>query len=388
MIRLHPAVRLFAAAVLVLALTRCDEVVEPGDTPPVFAIAPVAVPEVLNVQAPPGGTLPRYDFAFRVTHPEGLGAIASVLLEIRDGAGQTVLSAALVDDGSVAQRDAIANDGVFTTSRSAAITAGPLTVTATATDAGGDTRTSQPVSAVAIANQAPQVLSISVPDTLPAGSAPLTLAATVQDSNEVADLAAVVVRLRSGGGTLAADTMALFDSPAPDSAIYTLAIDSSYAAGRQGGYRIQVVATDLSGTESDPVESDIFLENTAPRLSRPFVRDSLELPETGADTLHVKVTAGDAQSLADLDSVQFTVRLLGGNTSDPIAMFDDGNTGGVDNADITANDGRYSRVISLSSGNTPGTYVLEFLARDRVGNRAITVSDTLEVLPRPNSNGL
>ena len=364
----------------------CEEVIVPGDPPQDFAITLVEAPQAINIRS--GGDTPVYAIAYRVTHPEGNQSIQSVRVNFSSN-GSQVFSLPLVDTGGLDPdtKDVLAGDGIYSNTfpgDSTIFPAGDITLIATAEDLSGSSLSTGALTLLALSNRIPIIADINVPTLLPSGSAALTFSITVQDSNEAADITGAEMQLRRGGSEIANFPMMLASTPAPDSAVFTLSVDSSFAVGRSGLYQLGFAASDAAGEQADLVERDITLENLATTLSLPSLPDTVELPLAGfSDTLHVKVSAADPQSLLDVDEVNFTVTLMGGTPSSPILMFDDGNPnpGNSDNGDLVANDGRYSRVISLSSSNTPGTYIFTYFAADKAGNTATAITDTLELIP-------
>ena len=373
---------LLLLGIIALVTWRCEEVVEPGDTPPDFAIALVEAPRAISARG--AGDAPLYAVSFRVTHPEGLAAISEVRADFSAG-GSTVFSLPLFDTGGLDpdHRDVVAGDGIFSNTfagDSTVIPIGDVDLSGVVVDAGGDSRSAAAQTLTVLNNKAPRIVALSAPDTLYSGSAPLTLTLTVQDSNGVEDISTATLYLRRNGQEIINRPMTLESSSGNDTAVFGLSIDSSFAAGRSGDYTLAFEAKDASQTSSGFSERNITLENTAPRLFASNLPDSLMLPPTGFfDTLQVKISAADPQSLADLDAVSFAVYLEGGTPGASIEMFDNGNFD--DHGDLTAGDGRYGRIIQLASTNTPGTYFFDYLALDKAGNASVVVQDTLVLVP-------
>lgn len=363
---------------LLLAFS-CKEEVVPPETTPDFAIEEFAVPLRLNVAKPRD-----YTIAFRVTHPEGASAIAevSVIFFGSDQATQ-LLQLPLYDDGGFIHddRDVIAGDGIFSNhfiSDSLVFPLGDVYMEVRALDNAQNSIQTGLIAALALFNAAPKVVSAIVPDTLYSGSQPLLFSVAVQDSNDVEDITGVMMRLKRGGNEIASYSLEFQSKTAADSGIFGAFFDSTFAAERDSLYTLEFQAVDFSDDVSEVLAKTIYLENIAPTIFNVSMPDTLQRPSSGVDTVHVKISANDSQGLSDIDSVYFRATLIGGNTSSPQLMFDDGDP---DNGDEVQGDGRYSNIIQIEPQNQPGTYVFEFRAVDKVGNISNMISDTLEVLP-------
>ena len=372
---------LLLSGLLVVGFLACDEKMGPVEQVPEFAIQPVNVPTVINRNKPTS-----YVIQFRVIHPEGPSAVDSVWAEFTGPSGQRLLSLSLYDDGAAVHSgdgDVVAHDGVYSnrfSSQQVAWPAGPVALLAGARDADGNQVSSQAVTIAAVDNRPPEILQVQTPDTLPAGSSLILFAATVADSNGVPEDVLEVLLLGFQNGALVfQQPLPLLERISPLQARYGQAFDSTFTAGRKGAFHLQFLAVDRSGDSARSTLQSIFLENTPPQVFQPIFRDTLQRPTSGADTLSVHIRAIDRQGAEDLDRVQFVVELVGGNPSAPVLMFDDGDL--QTNGDPVASDGQFSRIVSITAQNQPGTYLLHFSARDRVGQWSETLTDTLVVLP-------
>ena len=99
-------------------------------------------------------------------------------------------------------------------------------------------------------NTAPVLLSIAAPDVLVSGSEPTLFSALVQDSDNIADVPAVLMNLKR---------------------------QNQVAASRcLGDYTLEFQAVDRSNTASNLLTKNIFLENLAPILFDPEAPDTVQ----------------------------------------------------------------------------------------------------------------
>jgi hypothetical protein len=150
-----------------------------------------------------------------------------------------------------------------------------------------------------------------------------------------------------------------------------------------GQYTVKYYINDaISGTKlaaAHYFEYDNGQANIAPVLSDISAPDTVTLDPEAATPFILTVKVSDANGKGDIASVIFnTYKPSGGITSaSPIEMFDDGSAA---HGDATADDGIYSRGISLpSSGVELGTYKFEFIAKDRRGLESIKLIHNIVV---------
>lgn len=365
---------------LFLFLISCEEKTGIMEQPEVFSIQEVSIPRKISVSR-----VKTYSIAFKVTHPEGIDAVDSVSVTFLGSDKSTqLLNIGLYDDGGnnhPNDRDVIAKDGIYTNifqSDSLVFPLGAVFIRATAIDKYQQQLQTDLIESLSLLNAPPVLVSISAPDTLPSGSSTMLFSVTVQDSNDIDDIDRVIMKLRTQSLTIFSTDLDLLNSPALDTALFGAYFDSSFAEERIGNYELEFQAVDISGDSSNISSQTIYLENTAPEIFNISLRDTIQRPSSGFDTLHVKISANDAQGLSDILSVGFIPLLVGGDTLGFQPMFDDGNQS--DHGDDTANDGRYSTIVRIEPQNQPGTYIFNFSAEDKVGNTSIVLSDTIEVL--------
>jgi hypothetical protein len=372
---------ILSGVLLLMILTSCEEKNGIVAQPEVFSIQSVSVPSRINISR-----IKTYSISFKVTHPNGVDAIASVSTTFFAANQSDILfSTDLYDDGGVnnpGDMDVIARDGIFTNtflSDSMTFPLGTIFVRAAVIDNSQQELQTDFIPCTTLFNKAPVLVALSAPDTLPSGSPPVLFSGTVQDSNGIEDVPSVIIRLKQQNLTIFSTELNSLNTIAEDSGLYGGYFDSTFAAERIGDYQLEFQAVDLSGDSSDVLPQSIYLENTAPRIFNISMRNTIQRPSSGADTMHVKISANDSQGLSDILSVGFVAILVGGDTSSFLPMLDDGDT--PSNGDDLANDGRYSTIIQIQAQNQAGTYIFEFSSDDKVGNTSVSLRDTLEVLP-------
>lgn len=365
---------------LFLTIFACDEQIVPPEAGPAFNVSAFEIPPVINTSVPRV-----YTFMFRVSHPEGLSAISEVKAVFYQSDQATkVLELPLFDDGQAQNEndgDVLANDGIYT----ATFFAGGLQpipedvkfVRGEAVDVSRQQTESTFIESQFLENVNPILQSVSTPDTLRSGTPPVIFSATVQDSNEIDDVAFVLMQLKRNG-VVGEDTLRFSNSSATDRGEFTISLDSTYAAERQGQYTLDFQAHDQAGGSSNILTQSIFLENKTPHVFNPVLPDTVQRPATGEEIIEVRVSANDPQGLGDLQTVTMVILRQGG-TPATVELFDDGDFAG--HRDESAGDGIFSRGLTVSPGSAAGTFSFTFQATDRVGNLSGTVVDTLVILP-------
>ncbi|MGH1362925.1 MAG: Ig-like domain repeat protein [Calditrichia bacterium] len=357
----------------------CEEELGPeGPEPDEYSITTVTVPQLLNLGSPRF-----YTVSYKVTHPDGPAAISGVTLTVLASDQTTVLQTLeLFDDGGNAMpsaQDVVAGDGVFTNrvfSDPQVFTPSDVYFRATATASGNEQLSTTPAASMAVENSAPVIANATLPDSLRSGES-LPLSVDVTDADDLDNVSSVQVNLQSlSGSTLRTLQLSLQPGGGTMSGTYGGVLDSSFAAERQGDFQLEYRAEDLAGATSNTITTSIYLENLAPFLSDIQLAETFQLPASGLDTIVVRLSANDAQGLADIELVDMLVFREGSPPpTTGIELFDDGDF--TTNRDEVAGDGVYSRGLEISSTNQPGTFIFQFNGKDRVGNTAITINDTL-----------
>lgn len=365
---------------MLLLLVSCSEKTGPLEAPPEFTIEAFQVPTIISIDRPR-----TYTVAFQVTHPGGTEKVADITVTVLAGDQSTVLlEFPLYDDGGVLHpedADVVAGDGIFSNtfvSDSTIFSAGNIFLQARVVDTEGESRTTSLISTSAIVNVAPVLVSVNAPDTLFSGTEPVLFSAVVQDSNGLENISAVNLLLKRNGNIIFTGVLDLITTIAPDSGVYGVFLDSTFAAERQGDYALEFRAVDLSGDESAVLSTPVFLENSPPYLSVFFLPDTIQRPPLGSDVIDVQVRGNDPQGLGDINFINVSIYRSGGDTT-VVELFDDGD---FDNhRDLEAGDGIFSRGLQVTANSTADLFFFEFRAEDKVGNLSPVVLDSLRILP-------
>ncbi|RMF59593.1 MAG: hypothetical protein D6748_06075 [Calditrichaeota bacterium] len=366
--------------IIMVTLFSCSEKTGPLESPPEYSIQLFQAPTFISIDRPRS-----YTVSFQVTHPRGLEHIASVTCRVF-AADQTteILQFPLYDDGAAIHpedRDVVAGDGIFTAtflSDSSVFSSGTFYFQGEVTDDENNNLLSNLVASQAIVNTEPVLITIHSPDTLPSGTEPLLFSAVVQDSNGIEDVSSVQLSLKQGGNVIATALLDLISESAPDTGLFGIFLDSTFAAERMGDYLLEYQAQDNSGDLSNVLTASIYLENLAPTLRVVELPDSFQRPPIGTEIIDVRVRVVDPQGLADISNVSMSIYRAGGDTSF-IELFDDGDF--ANHRDQEAGDGIFSRGLLVAANSTADLFIFEFLAEDRVGNFSPVVNDSLRILP-------
>ncbi|MCH8838828.1 MAG: hypothetical protein IIA60_13710, partial [Candidatus Marinimicrobia bacterium] len=168
------------------------------------------------------------------------------------------------------------------------------------------------------------------------------------------------------------DVGAAGDSVGADG-IYSRRFDSPLPFGTVGSVRFFFLTSldDRLHTAGDT----LILVNRKPEIVAVSAADTLSLPPSGFFTLDtLRATVSDQDGLGDVKDVSFTMLKPDSslaNNGNPFYLEDNGQLTAY--GDVTAGDGIYSLIISLSSTDSTGTYEYRFSARD-LSN---AVSDTV-----------
>lgn len=165
---------------------------------------------------------------------------------------------------------------------------------------------------------------------------------------------------------------------------WTLFADSSFNAGiSTGDVVFRFTATDRYEETSSPLDTTVWIENTAPVLDNPVAPDTVFIPAAGEDanTYELYVHVSDKQGSGDMNQVYYTAEDPQGTvyTSDTYVFADNGIL-----PDEFADDGVWSTGISVQSGNeNVGTWIFRFYGADRAGNVSdpVTVPIVMEHTP-------
>ncbi|MEM1269336.1 MAG: hypothetical protein AAGI08_04725 [Bacteroidota bacterium] len=145
-----------------------------------------------------------------------------------------------------------------------------------------------------------------------------------------------------------------------------------------GLYTVIAYAVDSEGQLSNQVRG--LIEFSAEAGAAPVI-ESVEAPETvtrpasGQTTrFRIVATVSDADGLRNI--LRVVLRTAGGTE---LAMLDDGGVGS-NSGDETANDGRYTLTVEVSSENALGPNTFQFQAFDRQGLESNIVERTITIV--------
>lgn len=391
-------IRYFALLTVLFTFSACREkvaVLNPGHEPEVLE---VRLPSEWNLYNSSGQKIEA-----QVADPQGNENISQVTLTIRNSSGAAVYSFLLYDDGRVLHAedgDVLAGDGFYSNM---------LLPSAVTTDSGDfqfeisvldhDGHLSPDYSGnFHIGKYAvPQIEEFNTPAILISGSVAQPVTVTVSSAAGIDQVTAVKLWLL----TLNAETplleinlfndgnLALHGDAQAGDSVFSVLIDSSFAAGRKGNYRLRTAAFNTSGDPGPSATAEIELENTAPQILALSVPETINRPaEPGVfnrDVLTARVR--DEQSLADIDQVYFYSRKPDGtyaNNGQPFLLKDNGLAFDINNlseavGDETAGDGEFTYSLLINSEAQTGWYRFEFYSRDKVGQVSVLVADSIEV---------
>jgi len=339
----------------------------------------------------------------RVNDPQGSTDIRRVSLTIRNPGGALVYSDSLFDDGRVLNPDdgdVLAGDGIFSNQflpADVAADSGDYQFEIQAIDGDGH------VSPLLTGNfhigkyALPQVLQFSAPAILISGSEPQPVTVKVSSPAGLSGVAAVKLFLFLSGSETALLELDLYndgnlsehgDMQAGDS-VFSVLIDSSFAAGRKGNYRLRSAGYNMAGEAGPSAEAEIELQNTAPFIITVNVPETINRPTNPGVYNRDALTAlvRDEQSLTDIDQVYFYSRKPDGtyaNNGQPFLLKDNGLVFDINNlteavGDEVAGDGEFTYSLLINNEAQTGWYRFEFFSRDKVGQISELVADSIEV---------
>jgi len=361
---------------LVFLILACSEKEGPIDMNDItFSVIPYTIPARINISYDK-----EYSISFKVTHPQGFDAITKATAKFRDSDSQVFFELLLFDDGSTINpsgKDVVAKDGIFSNtfdSDSTIFFEGTITIHAEVLSTSSEIISSQPSEAQVSFNEAPKLVSVSNPDTLFSGSEPVIISAIVLDLDGIEDIGTVTFTGRQQQINIFEEALEFQFQLAPDSGQFSAFFDSTFAAGKKGLYDLDFQAKDLSGETSNTISKSIYLENFPPKLSNVVLPDSVQRPQSGQDTIAVNVSAKDPQGINDIEIVAFDIFRTGGDTT-TIEMFDDGDF--INHRDEIANDGIYSRGLTVSLQSVAAKFYFVFQAKDKANNFSVATIDSM-----------
>lgn len=236
---------------------------------------------------------------------------------------------------------------------------------------------------------APVILQLSFPDSLLSGFAGTRLLqALVADSSGAGDVAQVEVRA-TAPGKAAFDTLLYDDGTHGDAAagdgLFSLAVDRTFTARKNGAYLITCVAVDRSGLRSVAMSTGMVLVNGVPTLSGLTAPDNVARPASGISTHLVSVEVNEPEGLQDVNRVLLRAYNPDGSgfNNNPFLMYDNGLTLDINRwdlgyrGDLTARDGVYSMTVIFDPAKALGSYRLTFVAEDWAGQQSELLTHTI-----------
>lgn len=326
----------------------------------------------------------------RVSDPQGFYDIKWVLLKVPTTSG--VRTDSLYDDGGLnGSTDVLAGDGVFRNLFSAAHFTNvdeTLDFKLVVSD-NSDFRDSVTVPVIFAFNTPPLLNRISAPDSLNGDGAIHIVTAHVNDIDaRLQDLSVTLDLMRDNISILAeayllsnAGDFAVSGDLIANDTVFSFKMDSTFAAGRKGNYRLNFVAIDQFRDSSATLSSAIFIENLAGEII------SINLPESVVRPANIPISARvrDPQGITDIQRVFFELKDSAGNYIESfpgvrlqLTLFDDGDLD--THGDAIMDDSIFSIILAVTEQNIAETYTFEFYAVDKVGNVSLQKSAILEIL--------
>ena len=239
----------------------------------------------------------------------------------------------------------------------------------------------------------PRIVSVEMPDLLPSGyqetrfiNVGVQVSSGLDDISEVLvkgfqdDTQRFIVELQDtgrGGDILEGD------------GIYSASLEPFFAARKKGSYDLIIIARDRSGSTSEQVKRTLIIENQPPVLSDPVLADSVARPASGQLAYFlIEINARDPQTLQDISDVILTWKKPDGTFSanSPFTLYDNGLAFDIDKwnqgyrGDKQADDGIYSITGIFDDDDALGTYILEFIATDWVGQKSEPIAHKVKLV--------
>ncbi len=372
---------------LLLAASSCRDAVNERET---------GKPDIKSVRMPSSwntNSAEKVTVELRGEHGDGPSYLTEARFRVYDSDNNQVFEGELLDDGGYlsASGDVLAGDGVF---RNRFL---PGTITSgtgvyrfefNLSDQNG-TVVEKEIDQVRFAfDRAPAVIAFTMPSVLPSGFESALITARVTDPDSQEEIERVTLDILKNDVSVLNEPYIL--NAAGDS-LFTLRVDSTFAAGLQGSYLFSLNATDRFGVSGTPFTQWVLVENEGGHITGVDMPDQVQRPATSADLTVVPIyaTVVDPQGNGDIDSVYFYAKKPDGtfsNNGNPFLMVDNGRPFNPDNpfveaGDAEANDGTYTLMTLISGSADAGTYIFTFYMRDKLNHLAPVYTDSIEVLP-------
>ncbi len=294
---------------------------------------------------------------------------ASVL---RPTTSQEVASIALRDDGITP--DQTAKDSIFSGQIQFSIqrtSFGRYRVRFVSRNAGGvQSNTLEQTLILARANSAPSLSNAGIKPSTPPGSGSdstrVLLTITASDSDGIGDLRRVSVQPLNTTNTSAKALLDNGDLPNGDQVagdgIYSALVWIKPITTLQN---VEFVFTSSDKHNALSNEVRRLYANHSPIILNLNVPTTIQRPPSGSRLVPFYQTVADSDGLGDIDSVFF--RNFSSTNPINILMYDDGDI--IAHGDSVANNGEYSRLVSIDATNSTGPKEFHFYVIDRFGAR-------------------
>lgn len=361
---------------LSLAVLSCEtnplDTVDTGGAAPFLQSASVMPPGFdLDALAPSGSTYQlNVSLTALVSDPQGASDVAAVTYSLFGPSGETPIASGQFTKfpPSVESQPVICNGTLsFSVNRS---TSGVYRMEIAATDLAGHRSATVSQEIPVYKGKSAPVLSLPGARILAQAGIDSTRYAvtiTASDSNGLSDVSLVTLRAT---GTKNPSPFAMYDDGTPSHGD-AVAGDGVYSlltwiapAGDIHDVVFEFSAADKAGHPSNVIRRPVA--NATPRLLVLTVPSTIQRPSSGSSLVSFFVGAADANGLSDIDSVFF--RNMSSSTPAPVLMYDDGDR--TVHGDSLANDGTYSRILSIDASTNPGAKQFQFTVIDRLGARA------------------
>ncbi len=219
---------------------------------------------------------------------------------------------------------------------------------------------------VTVNNRPPHLDLPQVRYVVPPGSdsALFTLAIPATDPDGIEDIASVQVQPKFASDTSARamfdDGMQIHADRIAGDGVFSVVFRVDTASLHSIG--LEFTATDRSGAPSNTIFKTLL--NHPPEIISLDVPDSLQRPASGTQLIGFYMTVADSDGLSDIDSAYF--RNFTSTSPTNFLMYDDGDSL---HGDVTANDGIYSRVVSIDPSTSLGVKEFHFYVVDKAGYR-------------------
>jgi hypothetical protein len=332
----------------------------------------------------------------KVTDPQGYSNLSGIYMEVKNQTNsQVVFSDSLYDDGAINHSqdgDVIAGDGIFSNRFSSVQILsgagdGDYVFSFRSFDKENHESSLKEQTALFGPNTRPEIVNITGPDTLFSGTPGQIFEVAVFDSDDVEDVLRTYFETMNDSGQVI-DISELFNDGDfsnhgdlfTNDSIFSIKLDSSFAADKLGLYRFNFHVEDSFNEENVIVPiHQIYIENKSGKVISTTVPDSLQRPVTPGSVTPFQLLAevNDPQGLSDVQKVYFLSEKPDGTFSGDSTQFemkDDGSQG-----DPVDRDGEYSIIIQIGDSNDLGTYIFHFFMLDKVGHLTDVVKDSIVV---------